>query len=130
MTSALDFALEVDAVFLFVVIGIAAGQGVSIGSGWLRIPGVQGFVSFWRGFAFLLGWATILAILIYVLIPAALVLMQEYPQYVLAANLIALGFASLSFGAQADMRRRATLPTIGFFVSGFALTAVVYFLPV
>jgi hypothetical protein len=121
-----DFIFEIDAVFLFVLVGISAGQGVSIGSGWLHIPGASGFASFWRGFWFLILWSLIIALIVYFVTPIVLPLMQDYPGYVPTANLLALAVASVSFGMQAEMPYKSRLPSVTFLALGIVCGILAY----
>jgi len=118
---------EFDAVFLFVLLGIAAGQGVSWGSGWLHIPGEAGFGSFWRGFWFLILWALVVSVFIYTATPVVVLLMQEHADFVPAANFGALSLASASFGVQVSMRHKAQVPTAFFGAMGIALGLMAHF---
>ena len=114
MTSLPNSALELDAVFLFVLIGISAGQGVSVGSGYLHVPGVRGFATFWRGFWFLVLWSSLVALIIYLATPFVIPLMQLYTSYVPCANFVGLALASASFGIQSEMRGKARVPVAVF----------------
>jgi hypothetical protein len=121
-----EFIFEADAVFLFVLVGISAGQGVSIGSGWLHIPGSHGFASFWRGFWFLIFWSLIIALVVDLVTPIVLPVMQDYPGYVPSANLLALAVASVSFGVQAEMPYKARWPAVTFLLLGVACAVLAY----
>lgn len=116
--SALVLLLTADSFFLLVLLGISAGQGVSVGQGFLHLPGQQGFASFCRGFWFLIIWALGVSALVGLMGPLVLELAVRYPQFVPAANLFALMVTSLSFGAQAGMRHRSLRVGVGFLVSG------------
>lgn len=116
--------LSADTFFLLVLLGISAGQGVSVGEGFLHLPGGSGFTSFWRGFWFLVVWAVGVAALVGLLGPVVLELALRYPEYVPAANLLALMVSSLSFGVQARMRHKSLRVAVGFLAGGVVAAAL------
>lgn len=128
MTDFLSAVVEADELVLVVLVSFVLGIGVVIGRGYIQPAGGGSFLGFWHGFAIMVVWSVLTAVILALLGPIVVTLMLQFIDWVPALNLMVFGFAGWSMARQAKMVSRATFGIVALFLCGVVAFAIpIYF---